>query len=113
WRCHSPVISVIGAGQRGCWATTTVQPPPCALCGGTARWDHEGVLEGVWEFLLQARDSTMHPRPPLATVPRSPYYVTAGCPYTPVCARDHQPASPREDNAYAVLARVCWLPLSL
>ena len=40
-------------------------------------------------------------------VPRTPYYVTAWCPYTPVRARDSQLASPGEDNAYAVLARVC------
>ena len=36
---------------------------------------------------------------PLATVPCSLYNVTAGCPYTRVCARDHQPASPREEHA--------------
>jgi hypothetical protein len=46
-------------------------------------------------------------------VPPSPYAVTAGGPYTPVCARDRYLPSCREDHAYAVLARVCWLPLSL
>ena len=31
----------------------TVLPPPCAVCGGTARWEHAGVLRCVtcwpWE----------------------------------------------------------------
>jgi putative DNA primase/helicase len=26
---------------------TTVRPPPCAVCGGTARWEHAGVLRCV------------------------------------------------------------------
>jgi hypothetical protein len=33
--------------------SATVQPPPCAVCGGTARWEQEGVLRCVtcwpWE----------------------------------------------------------------
>ena len=48
----------------------TVRPPPCAVCGGTERWEHEGVLRCVTCWPLEG--SRTHARADVARLPQVP-----------------------------------------
>ena len=70
----------------------TVRPPPCAVCGGTERWDHEGILRCVTCWPLEG--SRTHAR---ADVAASAPGTTRG---DPPCMTDDDAATDAQRGSW-------------